>query len=394
MKHRYRKYEGIAANNKGVSLIELIVSIVILFIMTAPLLHGFIVSVNLNTEAKRLQQQTDMVQNIIEEIKLYSVEEIAKTYNYPEDGSIVYEAKQDGLGGFEGVDEGERSCIRREVNDPNGNHYRYDFLEKANQPYYFARENITAGSACYDAIIKIDPTVYIDTDFSGNPVGYNTVLKPLLCDVNHTDNVVAIQAYEAELAAATLYENHIYYCMEQEIIHEADIIPYSITYHTLEEIRGLLEKSIQIQIQKPDSDVNVEVYMEYACSAYEGCGSIGFPISGRTLLPENGNIYIFYYPSYKDHVNISKEASVTEEIDVYLYKQNSTSELTVAETIDTPPSGINLYSNVNFPGILSEPVKKDEEKNRIHHIKVQLFQAGRNFQPDSLIMELESTKGE
>ena len=394
MKHRYRTYEGIAANNKGVSLIELIVSIVILFIMTAPLLNGFIASVNLNTEAKRIQLQTDTVQNIIEEIKLYSVEEIAKIYNYPEDDSIVYEAKQDGIGGFEMVAEGERSCIRGEVTDINGNHFMYDFLEKTNQPYYFARENITAGSTSYDAIITIDPTVYIDTDSSGNPVGYNTALKPLLCDVNHTDNVVAIQAYETELAAATLYENHIYYCMEQEILHEADVIPYSITYHTLEEIRGLLEKNIRIIIQKPDNDVNVKVYMDYSCSAYEGCDSISFSMSGKTLLPENGSIYVFYYPSYKDHISINKESSVIDEIDVYLYKQKSISEVTSSESIDTLPTGINLYSNVNFSGILSEQVKKDEEKNRIHHIKVQLFQSGRNFQPDSLIMELESTKGE
>lgn len=393
MEHGYHKYRPLAANNDGVSFIELIVSIVLIAVITSPLLHGFMVTVNLNLKAGRQQQQMEEAQNMMEEIKLYTVEDIARLFNYPEDGQAVYEVKPDGVHGFVKVAEAEQSCIRTELSDANGTYYIYEFKEKLNRPYYFAMENIISGNECYDCIITIDGTAYKGKDLSGNPVGHNTIRMPMLCDISRSDHAVAVQTYEAELAVSALYANHIYYCMEQEKLHKDDEVPFSITYHTMEEIREQLENSIRIIISKPSGDMMAEVNMEFSCSAYDGCGSAVFSILPSGILPEDGSIYVFYYPSAIEHVSVNKEPSIPGEIDIFLYEQDTPEAVELSKSIDTLPAGINIYGNVNFPGFISEPVKRDEEKNRIHKVKIQLFQAGREFGPDSLIMELESAKG-
>lgn len=402
MKHGRHHCRKLSADNYGVSFIELVISILLIAILTSPLLHGFIVSARLSSEAGMRQQQTEEAQNIMENIKQYSIEDIARFFNYPEagqaiceirPGQIIYEAEPDGAGSFTRVAEGEQSCIRSVVTDENGTYYIYDFREKYNRPCYYAMESVKIGREYYDFIITIDGTAYRGTDSSGNPTGHNTVRMPLLCNISGSGHAVAMQTGEAEMAAFTLYTNHIYYCMEQEQLHRDDEVPFSITYHTMEEIRAQLECNIRINISKPAADVLAEVVMEFSCTAYDGCGTAEFPVLARGILKEGKSLYVFYNPFSRVNVSVSRDPSLPGETDIFLYRQNLSGVAEISASIDPLPPGVNLYCNADFPGYVSEPVKQVSEWNRIYMLKVQLYKAGEGFRQEALVLEMESAKG-
>jgi prepilin-type N-terminal cleavage/methylation domain-containing protein len=379
-------------NNKGFSLIELIVSIAVLALVIVPILNNFVASANVNAEAKRAQEQNTLVQQLMEETKSSSLHEIARQFNYPEDGTLSYELKPDGAGGYLPVQEGERSCVRTAITGPTGNLYEYRFIARTDRPYYFARKNLDYNGVCYDALITIDGSAYRGTDPAGNPTGYNTVRMPLLNEVDRSGNVVAQESYEAELSAASLFRNHFTYCLAEEELHSGEP-GFAITYHSLEEIKNRIIKKYSIQINQSGSELTTMVWVDYSCPTYEGCGSVSYQIASGNLTVTDGQIYVFYTPSYQDEFVITKAPVITEEIDLYLYRQNPVPAAAQPEAISIPV-GINLYSNVVFPVLPVSPIKMDAVRDRLYDIKVQLFKAGTDFRSDALCIGLESAREE
>lgn len=68
-----------AEKNSGYSLIELLVAVVILAIIVTPFLQSFLVSVETNQKAKKVEQATIAGQNIMEELKAAEVEELIES---------------------------------------------------------------------------------------------------------------------------------------------------------------------------------------------------------------------------------------------------------------------------------------------------------------------------
>lgn len=74
-------------NNEGFTLLELIVTVVILALVTAPFLHSFITASNTNLKSKRIQESNELSQYIIEQFKASSVEKLISTYKLSDDNS-------------------------------------------------------------------------------------------------------------------------------------------------------------------------------------------------------------------------------------------------------------------------------------------------------------------
>ena len=75
-------------NNKGLTLVELLIAIVVLAIIVVPLLHAFITSARINAKSKEKLRLTQIAQDIMEGLKAYTLEDIAYEFNYPNSGSI------------------------------------------------------------------------------------------------------------------------------------------------------------------------------------------------------------------------------------------------------------------------------------------------------------------
>lgn len=73
---RKRQEKKRKLNNRGMSLIEILVAIMILTVVTGPLLHSFVTAIKLNAKAKEKQRVTTAAQSIMEGFKAYTLEEL------------------------------------------------------------------------------------------------------------------------------------------------------------------------------------------------------------------------------------------------------------------------------------------------------------------------------
>lgn len=63
-------------NNQGFSLIEIIVTILVIALVVSPFLRSFFLAMNINGDARRLQNATVVCQNVIEEFKARTIDDI------------------------------------------------------------------------------------------------------------------------------------------------------------------------------------------------------------------------------------------------------------------------------------------------------------------------------
>ena len=342
----------IKRDNRGSSLVELIVSIAILTMVLLPILNSFVVAARANAESKRVQAQNVIIQDIMEEMKAKKLEDIITEYNFPEDE--CYEASPAAFGsGFDLF-------------------YTNTYSSKSN--YYLLKRGIENK---YDALISFDATPYNYTPIDRD-TDYNNYQMPLVRGVNSSDHMVAYQSYETESAISHLYANHVSYCIAEEID------PLSFV-----EIENNTYRMISIDMSIISDSISVVVDFIYSTSIV-GCGSVSYELGSKILSSSDEGIYVFYRPFPSDSITISN--STGHDLDVFAYEQSG---LPHVIPVNKPPD-VNLYSNI--PGY--DGVKKHNEKNRIFEITVELYSSDEGFNPDAvyvpgeLYCQLQSTRGE
>lgn len=72
--------KSLKKNNEGFSLIELIVTITVIAIVAIPFIRSFMTAMNVNSEARRLQNATTVAQDMTEYFKAKSIEELMADY--------------------------------------------------------------------------------------------------------------------------------------------------------------------------------------------------------------------------------------------------------------------------------------------------------------------------
>lgn len=338
-------------NNKGVSLIELVVSIAIIGIMLLPILYSFVVAARANSESRNVQAENEIVQNIMEEMKSRSPYDIINDYNIIGDESYEACLSVSGIG--------------------------YDLYETNSYTvkdcYYLLRRNIDNK---YDALVTLDATAYLNSPGLSD-TDYNRYRMPLVREINSGDHLVAIQSYETEMAVTVLYSNHVSYNAG------INIDPLDMAY-----IENSIERIIRVDVIQSGSNIHGTVELVYSSSVV-GCGSVVYLMESKNLSPSSEGIYVFYQAFNPDAIEISN--STGDEIDVFMYAQTS-APTAIPISI---PSNVNLYSNL--PGY--EPVKKEEAENRIFDISVQLFSTTNGFDIDDVYIpgesyvQLQSTRG-
>lgn len=339
-------------NNEGVSLIELVVSIAIIGLMLLPILNSFVIAARSNSESRNVQEENDILQNIMEEMKNGSLEGIINEYNNV--GDECYEATLSALG--TGYDIYETNPYSRK------------------NSYYLLKRNIDNK---YDALITFDATPYLNNPGLGD-TDYNKFRMPLVREVNSSDHLVAIQSFETEMAISELHTNHVSYHMG------LGSTPYDMTY-----IENTTEREIKINIFQSGGNINAYVEFIYS-NPVPGCDYATYILESKELSSADEGIYLFYQAFPTDSINIINSSGY--EIDVFIYEQTST----LAAVPVTMPANVNLYSNL--PGY--EPVKREEAKNRIFDITVQLYKTSEVFNvddvyiPGELYAQLQSTRGE
>ena len=273
-------------DNRGLTLVELIVSITILAIMVLPLLTSFVQAAKTNAKAKNKLHATEAAQNIMEGLENVSLEEVVRQFNYPTDAS-----------GFDLFDLGSASTVEL---DYNGSAYSPlssfsvpaggtdpVFTPKSSHKYYFYVSGLGVNNSNkkYNALVTLDAK----TDVAGTKnKEYNNKKVADMKSVDTTYDAISANADTANSVITAIQ------------------LQYGISGITQNDI----SRTITVDIAKDTSGATtVTASYKY----YVKSQRLTFPEAGSlheedytSVIYDNSshtddslkNVYLFYYPWY------------------------------------------------------------------------------------------------
>lgn len=308
---------GKRVNNKGMSLVELLIAVTILAIIVVPLLHAFVSSARVNRKSKQTQRLTTMGQDIMEGIKAYSVEDLAYEFDYPTVSScsahpsgfqlisptmldptssrIMELTSASGVFSQVTTSTPTKQSILESGTAPNIV-YKFDDAKFENHsPYYFAVTNIssekaTTGSYKADILITVDPRKYISDaeatalGVSGTNVSNTTAQhnSNLMADLYSMDTTSDAFFLEAGSQINTAY-------------NQLRALGSSITS------ARQISKEIDIKVENDVSGKKVTYTFKYKAPDLPAGQEVIYPTNPALSTLKYAtleNVYLFYMPSY------------------------------------------------------------------------------------------------
>lgn len=316
--------------NKGFTLMEVLIAITILAIIVGPLLHSFVVAAQTNAKSKQILRSTTLAQNVMEELKAYSLEDIARQFNskpgqvYTTDTSITslasdaaYEAlvtTVDGKDVYTAVKttadlaEGETATASIvSAADPTGKPEGC-FRGQASGNYCFILENVQMESARFDMAIRINE------------------------NANGSKNLVNITSMNRSDCGYYAQDEAMDGNVADEFQRRNDIYSERITSLDSSEFEDIMSREIVIDINV-DISGNESVKVTYNYEVAEGyTAPENRTYSEFTTIFDNyaskeelKAVYLYYYPLYgtgrTDAIKIVNNSN--KNIPVYLIKMKS-----------------------------------------------------------------------
>lgn len=344
-------------DNRGLSLVELIIAIVILAIVSIPFLRSFVTSANTNQKAKRIMRATSVAENVMEAMKPLTLEEIVLQLSNDGDEAHmpvctlvpVFDGHQELL-----IEENENvlgSGITYSAVYENG---AWKFLGQESDKYYFALTGIELDNTKYDARICLDASDYYAAAGETTP-GYNDEEMVQISGLDLSKDVV----FELEVSS----ENKVYAeFAERSSRYVADIS----NAKNADDFKAALTRKISIEIKQVDMIQEVHLTLTYTAPA--GWVADDEREYSRTMQLYSGeisnplrNIYILYPPNYYSMAGSIKDVFEIKNLDkvncgIFLIKQvtASAANLTAAESFYVPR--VELYEAASIDENTLPPV--------------------------------------
>lgn len=325
-KLRHEPYEAQLNKNAGFSLIELLIAVIVLAIIIVPFSRSFISSSRMNGNSRRLQRATTVAQDIVEGLKAYNIDELKEQFGDPINN------------GFYVVDSRLVHGTIGEVKDPHNS-------GEPDTPgvYYFVMEDFKIQNVEYDALIKIDASVYnkdntdpTDPNKHDNAFNASDMAKPGSVMKNRDGSY----AQPVDLTRAVLDEIQERFGLTDP---GALVIPEDeeFSFKIFKNMGGRIERTVEVDIKKDHTETdedgnpvvycNAEITFDYECT-YNGTtehiygrstssvGEIDHVLCAADIT--SGNFYLFYYPCYEaqtDTIIINNDSK--EPFQVFIVKQ-------------------------------------------------------------------------
>ena len=204
-----RKYNNTTiietVKNKGFSLIEVLVAIVILAIITLPILSSFASAAKINANARKQENANALAQKVVEEFKSLTINQL--TDGHVTGGDYDFTSNYNPAIGV-------TKCYVKDSTNPSlmhKNQWIYEFTlankDIALNPYYEGENGEK-----YYVQVTLDPTLYADrtialpqTDNTTNNI--NTYYMPSFSDINVDSNYVMMnQVYQNDIGVKEVFD--------------------------------------------------------------------------------------------------------------------------------------------------------------------------------------------
>lgn len=165
-------------NNDGITLVEILVTIVVIAIVAVPFLNSFAQGMKINNKARYTQDATETAQSVAEVFRTMTMEEIVKKYF----GSIASGVYTEGIYN-EDEDSYEASFIYGDQTDASGNKY---VKGQAGEDFYI------------ETYIKADPSTEEAYKFYANKNS-----TPIMNDISADNTIMVYDKYKANDSGVT-----------------------------------------------------------------------------------------------------------------------------------------------------------------------------------------------
>lgn len=279
-------------NNRGFSLIELLVAVTVLAIITIPLLHSFVTAAKTNAKSKRVLEAATAGQNLFEELKSADVD------------TFMSAAVKTALTNDDGT----------QKKDTDGN-IIYTLTSEFDR---------TVNGHGFHMKVTLNPLDYTTEEGqSSKGTDYNSIVFSKLSNLSKANNAFLIlSADDMNLAVDELL-------MMQPVSEDTETAP------TEEEIRQQilehLTRDIVIEVKHNESTgvsiVTATVTYSDGTNSYCSMNSLELYNNGMELENVLSNVFICYYPMYNNSSRLLPTEHVTIDntgnypIGVYLVKQ-------------------------------------------------------------------------
>ena len=339
MGRRHNIRERKILNDKGFSLVELIISIAILVIIMVPLMSNFIRSMQTNKKAEKYQTQNNLAASVMEGLKASTIDEIIREFNEPKDSFDIIPNDIEDIMRLEQIAPDEYR--KRETDN-------YD--EQATD--YYAIHGVKAGSSAYDVFIRLDAATDVyktdDSDLNNYPMPEIINLDEKANGLLFSDGSSVYKAYEADpdemvldalleqgitYANTTLHSSQAYLDYEieynqwendsKEAVMQGNTPPPAPSEPTLEGLglhvytdRDNIKKYIKKNMIITVDDAAISYDIKYVCD-YWAPIEISHNIDRVELADTVENIYLFYQQSIFQRALSFGEDSSADIISIY-----------------------------------------------------------------------------
>ncbi len=372
-------------NNKGFSLVEVIVSIAIIAVLAAPIIYSFMSAEKVNQKSKTVQEATLIAQNTLESFKASNTPTMINSLLDASSGSSDM-----GI-----IGEIISNCQVKQY-DSLGNEVTQIETDPLGIKYVCKIRTNKSGKP-FDIEVTLSSSEYSNT---GNVNSYE---EPIIKDIDKSkkayisDEVLIYDSLIAgkfiDMATFTDVDVLKFRNDTNEIVYTNGGVVYSLTIH----------KKMIIKVEKVSGEFYISTMVKYTVNNFPYIkvdNSVGFEDKVITyevyrnkysFLPE---IYLFYsaWNGSSDKVDVevaSDTLNSGELINVYMIKQKN-----IDADIFNPATNVSCNpSQVNFRYIrqdedYDEIVKKNSSKIRLYKINVKVSNS--NISP----VVIESTKEE
>ncbi len=440
-------------DNRGSSLIEALISMLILAVIVVPLLNNFIVAAKANQRSREMQQATAAASNIMEAVKEHGLLGTARQFNNQEPYSFVYRSPalyQDTTDGLSVTAAGQLN-------------------ENSDRKYYYTITGATEGSCTFDIKVSFSAGEYDGSetvgfeqnnfrfpDFSAfnseetlmvNP---NATLMDYQLNEHGEYELVASGSFD-EKALDYFYDIHdnYYYslwldkCAEIEAINQQRLDNYSDAYAAAissgtalpdyprmepepselaliprEVFAKDIKRSLNIVLsQNISGKITADASFVYSYDTSTGYCPVG--ISERVYsgfcsgvdyesIEQLKNIYIFYTYFNKnesgfDTINVDTGDILipsANKIRLFIAMQQSPDEeahIPIPVEVNLNSSQFEVYTQGVLGGIYASSYYNEklyeelEAKDRLYDVTVEIFSENSDFKEESKITELTST---